>query len=56
VGGTTQKFAIVKPIVPTAWPILVGTNLTQKEVTALKEVGFSFDRLCRNNVQSLFGF
>jgi hypothetical protein len=30
--------------------------LTQKEVTTLKEARFSFDRLHRNNVWSLFGF
>ncbi len=45
-----------KLIVPTLWPIQEGTNLTQKEVTTLEEVGFSFDCLCRNNVQSSFGF
>jgi hypothetical protein len=37
------------------WPIQEGTNLTQKEVTTLEEVRFSFDNLHRNNVQSLFG-
>ncbi len=56
VGGTTQKFAVSRLAVPTIWPIQEGTNLTQKGATTLKEVGFSFDCLRRNNVQSLFGF
>jgi len=38
------------------WPIQEGTNLTQKEVTTLEEVGFSFDYMHRNIAQSLFGF
>jgi hypothetical protein len=55
VGGITQKFANVKLVVPTIWPIQEGTNLTQKEVITLKEARFSFDRLHKNKVQSLFG-
>ncbi len=55
-GGTTQKFAVAKLVVPTVWPIQEGINLTQKEVTTLEEGGFSFDHLRRNNVRSLFGF
>ncbi len=49
-GGTIRKFAIVRHVVLTIWPIQEGTNLTQNEATTLKEVGFSFDRLGRNNV------
>jgi hypothetical protein len=37
-----QKYVVAKPQVPTVWPIQEGTNLTQKEVTTLKKVGFSF--------------
>jgi hypothetical protein len=51
-----QKYAIGRPLVPTVWPIQKGINLIQKEVTTLEKVRFSFDRLLRNNVQSLFGF
>jgi hypothetical protein len=36
----------------TIWLIQEGTNLIQKEVITLEEVGFSFDH---NRVQSLFG-
>jgi hypothetical protein len=56
VGGTTQKFVVVKLAVLTIWPIQEGTNLIQKEATTPKEVGFSFDCLRKNNAQSLFGF
>ncbi len=52
VGGTTQKYVVVRPLMPTIWLIQEGTNLTQKEVITIEEVGFSFDRSC---VQSLFG-
>jgi hypothetical protein len=46
VSGTTQKYAVVRPSVPIVWPIQEGTDLTQKEVTTLEEVGFSFDSNC----------
>ncbi len=42
-------------MVPTVWPIQDGINLTQNELTTLEEAGFSFDRLHRSNVRSLFG-
>jgi hypothetical protein len=42
VGGIVQKYVVSKPLVPTAWLIQEGTNLTQKEVTTLEEAGFSF--------------
>ncbi len=47
---------VVTHVVPTLWPIQENINLTQKEVTTLKETRFSFDHLCKNNVRSLFGF
>jgi hypothetical protein len=56
VGGTIQKLGVARLVVPTIWPIQEGVNLTQKEVTILEEARFSFDHLCRNNAQSLFGF
>jgi hypothetical protein len=43
VNGTTQKYAIIKPLIPIVWPIQEDINLTQKEITTLEEVGFSFD-------------
>jgi hypothetical protein len=49
IGGTKQKFVVVRLIVPIVWPIKEGTNLTQKEVTTLEEVAFSFDPLCKKN-------
>jgi hypothetical protein len=52
VGGTMQKYAIAKPLVPIVWPIQEGIDLTQNEVTTLEEAGFSFDG---NHAQSLFG-
>jgi len=51
VSGITQKYTVVRPLVPTIWLIQKGTDLTQKEVITLKEVGFSFDR---SHVRSLF--
>ncbi len=39
-GGKVQKLAIIRPIVPTLWPIQEGINLTQKDVTTIEEVGF----------------
>ncbi len=42
IGGTMQKYVVAKPQVPTVWPIQEDINLTQKEVTTLKKIGFSF--------------
>jgi hypothetical protein len=56
VGGIVWNFAVAKLVVPIVWPIQESANLTQKDITTLKEVGFSFDRLRRNKIQSLFGF
>jgi hypothetical protein len=50
VGGIAQKFTIVRPTVPTVWPIQEGTNLTQKEVITLEEARFSFDHLHTNDI------
>jgi hypothetical protein len=47
-----QKYAIIRPSIPTIWPIQEGTNLIQKEVTTLEEARFSFRYSC---VSSLFG-
>jgi hypothetical protein len=52
VSGTTQKYVVPRPLVLTIWPIKEGTNLTQKEIITLEEVGFSF---YHSHVQSLFG-
>jgi hypothetical protein len=38
-----QKYVVVRPSMPTIWLFQEGTNLIQKEVITLKEVGFSFD-------------
>jgi hypothetical protein len=35
-----QKYAIVRPLVPTIWFIQEGINSIQKEVTTLEEMGF----------------
>jgi hypothetical protein len=56
VGGTIQKLGVVRLVFPTIWPIQEGIELIQKEVITLEEARFSFDHLCRNNAQSLFGF
>ncbi len=47
-----RKYVIARHLVPTVWPIQEGTNLVQKEVTILEEVGFSF--YC-SYVRNLFG-
>ncbi len=52
VSGAMQKYPIARPLVPPIWPIQEGTNLTQKEVTTLKETWFSFNHSC---ARSLFG-
>jgi hypothetical protein len=52
INGIVWKYAIAKPSVPTILLIQEGIDLTQKEVTTLKEVGFSFDH---NNAWNLFG-
>jgi hypothetical protein len=44
--GTTQKYAIARLSVLTIRPIQEGIDLIQKEVTTLKEMGFSFYRNC----------
>jgi hypothetical protein len=54
--GQCKKLWLLSMYSSTIWPIQEGTNLSQKEVTILEEVGFSFDCLHRNNAQSLFGF
>jgi hypothetical protein len=46
------KYVIARAWIPTIWPIQEGSDLIQKEVTTLEEVGFSFDCNC---AQSLFG-
>jgi hypothetical protein len=43
VWGTTQKYAIARPLVPILWPIQEGMNLIRKEVTIIEEARFSFD-------------
>jgi hypothetical protein len=46
----TQKFAVVRLTILIVWPIQKGIHLTKKEVTILKEAGFSFEPLHINNV------
>ncbi len=55
IGGTLWKFAIVRLVVPTLWPIQKGTKLTQFELTILEEVRFSFNHLRKTNAQNWFG-
>jgi hypothetical protein len=45
VHGTTQKYTVVRPSVPTVWPIQEGIDLIQKEATTLEETRFSFDHI-----------
>jgi hypothetical protein len=40
VGGIGRKYFVDRPLVPSTWPMQVGTDLTQFEVTSLEEVGF----------------
>jgi hypothetical protein len=54
VGGSLQKYVIVKPHVPIVWPVQHGVNLIQKEVSSLEEARFLFDFECQNNPLSLF--
>jgi hypothetical protein len=40
VGGTSKKYALDRPTLPSLWLVQEGTNLTQIEVVALEEVSF----------------
>jgi hypothetical protein len=40
VRGTKHKYAICRPILKNIWPLKMGTNLTQDEITSLEEIGF----------------
>ncbi len=51
VDGTTRKYIVDRPLMPTIWLIQEGIDLTQKGVITFEEMGFSFDY---NRVQSLF--
>ncbi len=50
-----RKCVVVKPQVPSFWPLQEDTNLTQKEVTCLEEARCFFDHQHKNNACSLFG-
>jgi hypothetical protein len=54
VGGSAQKYVVVRLHVPIVWPIHHGVNLNKKKVSYLEEVGFLFDSKHKNNLQSLF--
>ncbi len=40
VGGTRKKYCLDRPLVPSMWPMQVGINLIQFEVTNLEEAWF----------------
>jgi hypothetical protein len=40
VGRTRRKYHVNRPLLPSTWPMQVGTDLTQFEVIALKEARF----------------
>ncbi len=40
VGGTRRKYCVDRPLVPSMWPMQVGTSLIQFEVTTLEEARF----------------
>ncbi len=52
VGGTTKKYAVVRPSIPTVWLIQESIDLIQKEATTLEEVRFSFNYSCVRNLFS----
>jgi hypothetical protein len=52
VDGIVQKYAVVRPLVPTIWPIQEDNDSIQKEVITLEEGRFSFEH---NHARSLFG-
>ncbi len=39
-GGTSRKYALDRPALPSLWPMQARTNFNQIEVVVLKEVGF----------------
>jgi hypothetical protein len=50
-----RKCVIIKPQVPSFWPIQEDTNLTQKEVTCWENARCFYDHQRKNNACSLFG-
>jgi hypothetical protein len=54
VGGTIEKFVVVKPQILIAWLVQQNVNLTQKEVSCMEEARFLFNFEHKNNHQSLF--
>ncbi len=49
-----KKYCVDRPLVPSTWPMQVGTDLTRFEVTALKEVGFVICEARKCAPQTLF--
>ncbi len=53
-GGFSRKYVVTRLHVPFVWLVQHGVNLTHREVSSLKEVGFLFDSKWCTNLQSLF--
>jgi hypothetical protein len=47
VEGIGKKYCVDRPLVPSMWPMQVGTNLTQFEATILEEVKFVLCEACK---------
>ncbi len=54
VKGTKRKYFVDKPLVPSMWPVRIGTDLTQFEVTTLEELGFVLCEACKCAPRTLF--
>jgi hypothetical protein len=54
VGGTRRKYCVDRPLLPSTWPMQVGTNLTQFELTTLEEAGFIMCETHKCVPQTLF--
>ena len=42
--GTKKKHVLDWPIVPSTWPVKIGTDLSKKEALALEDVGFQLQQ------------
>ncbi len=54
VGRTGRNYCVDRPLVPSTWPVQIGTNLTQFEVTVLEEARFVMCEVCKCAPQTFF--
>lgn len=55
VKGTKRKWVLSRPIVPSVWPVKIGTNLLKKEILAFQNAGFQLPQRVAMSPRRLFG-